>query len=107
MRKLMLIGVLCLIAICPVGCCSKKAPVTTAIQTGHKAPETADPKGIYIADNHDKTVTLPTGATNITHIGGGWLTFELEMKGRKRTFMYARSRTSHGNLVSTITEISE
>ena len=35
---------------------------------------------------------LPTGATNIKDAGNGWITFECNLAGKNRTFLYSRHK---------------
>lgn len=50
---------------------------------------------------------LPIGAYDVRDIGNGWHTFECEINGKTKMFMFARYRTAHGYAVGTITEVSK
>jgi hypothetical protein len=49
---------------------------------------------------------LPTNATNIKDVGNGWLTFQCEIAGRKRTFLFARY-VVHYDPTGVITELHD
>lgn len=50
--------------------------------------------------------TLPSGANNLKEVGNGWITFEVEMVGKKRKFLYARMSNNYGPS-AVITELSD
>jgi hypothetical protein len=59
-----------------------------------------------INDNGGAAPQLPKNATNIKDMGNGWLTFQCEIEGRKRTFLFARY-VVHGGPIGAITELSD
>ncbi len=65
------------------------------------------PERLYINEFRGKNAALPAGAKNVTHVGNGWVTFDLDVKGRVRTFLYARTLASGQYPVPAITELSE
>ena len=48
---------------------------------------------------------LPINATNVTELGNGWFTFDLEVKGKTHSFVGRTQRTSDANYVVSFTEI--
>jgi hypothetical protein len=72
-----------------------------------KAVGTNDPVDRFISEDLSYKAVLPKDAKNIQDIGNGWLTFDLEVAGKKRTFMYARSRTYGSYAVPVCTELSD
>lgn len=58
------------------------------------------------SDEDFKKNNLPDDATNIQMIGNNWVTFNLIVEGRQRTFMY-HGRSIGGNTgVEAITELN-
>lgn len=51
------------------------------------------------------TKLLPPGATNVKELGNEWYTFELEVNGQKRNFLYHWWNGSHGEQGTCLTEL--
>lgn len=91
-----------LFAFCLIGCVR-----TNEARVDKTLPASVPPERAYISEYCDKDACLPKGAKNIVDRGHGWMTFDLEINGRKRQFLYARTIASSGNPVPAITELSE
>lgn len=78
---------------------------------GSKVSEVAsvkdDLRGYYIDEYLDRNAVLPNGVSNVQSLGNGWLTFDLEVGGRKRTFLYARFKSASNYAVPVCTELSK
>lgn len=68
-----------------------------------KSTETAtnDFSSRYIAERRHMSPVLPDGAKNMKDRGNGWMTFEFDMDGETKTFLFAR----YSNGSTTITQI--
>lgn len=77
------------------------------IGCGPSAPPVEKPPQAVPARYHSssKDGELPDGATNVKKIGGGWVTFDVELEGKKRTFLFTRYATHNGSTVGAITEL--
>ena len=50
---------------------------------------------------------LPTGATNVKVLGNEWATFDLDVQGRVRHFMYRSHRPCSSNSTQLIVELRD
>ena len=72
------------------------------VLTGQEATPKVAPINEYAVD----APNLPTNAKNIKDIGNGWLTFQCEVEGRNRKFLFARYYVN-GWKTGTITELKD
>lgn len=86
--------------------CSERKDVYNAIRGWKLDQITEDIRNKYIDESLSHNAVLPEEATNIIDLGNGWMTFDLRIKGRIRTFMYARFKSANSYAVPVCTELS-
>lgn len=94
-----------LVSLLAVGCDGGQRHRVTSPARTHDNPN-AKPEEVYIEEYLNRDAVLPTGATKIRPLGNGWMTFELQVEGKTRKFMYGRFK-SHQDAVPAIVELQQ
>ena len=59
-----------------------------------------------ISDDKFTSVQLPSNAKDVNLLGNNWITFNLEVEGRRRTFMYHGASLNGDGARECITELN-